>query len=296
MKNKVISTGIATSAAVLLATGALLAQERVDFKWEPRTSEGTSTRDLIVHQPNQVVAYVTKVNGSTNTIGFGWDNIFIPRPQVASRNPPYGTNDFFFDSIRNEPYRMSNEGLDPRFVIRGTKSIVDADGHDISRGPVTGEGIGAIYDFTPSSLGRMTLDFANVAAFKREGLQQKTSKESLSVAVVPAPEARTNQWRGSFLLYPEFKRGTQGVLAPEVYVSGSGKTNDTVVLYVHDNLDFANGVPVYTNIGGVFAYRDSSWTNAPTQRGYSAKSFPVPEIAPANLTSSPSSLEKKDGK
>lgn len=269
------------------------AQERVHVKWEPRTSEGKATRDLIVYQPNQVVAYVTKVNGITNTIGLGWDNVFYPLPKISTRNPPYGTNDFFFDSVRNEPYRMGMEGFDEHGVVRATKSIFDADGNHISRGPVAGEGIGAIYDITPSSLGRMTLDFANVAAFKREGLQQKTSKESLSVAVVPALEARTNQWRGSFLLYPEFKRDAQGVLAPEVYVSGSGKTNDIVVLYVHDNFNFTNGIPFYTNIGGAFAYRDSSWTNVPV-RGYSAKSFSVPEIAPANLTSS-FALEKNVG-
>ena len=291
MVHKLLRKGIALATALVIAP--VVAQERVDFRWESRTEAGTFTRDLVARKPNEIVAYVKKINGSTNTIGLGWDNFFFPSVQVSPRLPPYGTNDFFFNSAKNESYRMSNEGFDDRGVIRVTKSLFDENGNDISRGPITGEGIGAIYDVTPLALGRIVFDFTSFAAFKREGLQHKTSKNALTAVVVPAPEARTNEWRGSFLLYPEFKKDAQGGLAPEVYVSGSGKTNDTVVLYTHDKFN-GEGVPVYTNIGGAFNYRDLSWTNSPA-RGYSAKSFPEGSASVAKPASAPSSqtLEQK---
>ncbi|MEK6928586.1 MAG: hypothetical protein AABW65_01355, partial [Nanoarchaeota archaeon] len=131
----------------------------------------------------------------------------------------------------------------------------------------------------PNLPGRGVLGFSIFGASKREGLGHKTRKESLSVVIVLPANERVGKWRGSFLLYPELKKDESGVVAPEVYVSGSGKTNDAVVLYIHDDLDFMKGLPVYTNIGGAFAYRDYSWTNSPV-RGYSARSFPFSDVVP----------------
>ncbi|MEK6929001.1 MAG: hypothetical protein AABW65_03560, partial [Nanoarchaeota archaeon] len=144
MKNKALSAGITAMIATFLTTNVLRAQERVDIKWEPRTLEGQLTRDLIAHQKNKIIAYVTKVNGITNTIFIGWDNLFIPRFsfQIFTYNPPYGTNDFFFDHSRNQQYRMGYEGFDERGVNRSVKSYFDDESHDISLGPVNGEGIG----------------------------------------------------------------------------------------------------------------------------------------------------------
>jgi len=283
----------------ILVSGAFSsnAQERVDFSWQVRDSQGNVTRDLVINQPNTLIAYARKVNGTDNTVGIG---IRYSMPEgvnlVNMIQPNYSTNyldswglqDFFFDTERNRMALMN----------KGVNSISDQDinrivalknsvGNTIIQGNKDGEGIVGILEVMPTNYGEKTFRFKRADAANINGISQDNTKEDLSCLVVPALENRTLEsgWRGSGLLTPKFKKDIYGIIAPEVYVSGSGKENDTVVLRIHDNF-ITEGVPVYTNKGGAFSYRDISWTNSPS-RGYSTISYPAPEFEPSNALSNP---------
>ncbi len=155
---------------------------------------------------------------------------------------------------------MGNDGVGSTAVSRSTREIFDSTGKDISRGPINGEGIIAIYEIKPEiwAMGRQRFDFDRVFARKREGLGQKTSKDYLTVAVVPPTDQRVGKWDAAFLLM-DLRNGTNGAAVPHVYVSEVPGHNS--ILWGQDDLN-VHPTALYTNVTGKsFEFVDYGATN-----------------------------------